>query len=99
MIVFSTVLSVLTFVGVSVLYGYQTFLISYNLTSIEYHKYVPKEYSPYFKPTKLQNFKNLLGLSYFSWFFPVFHNTKQNDGYFYVKSDSDIINDSNLTIK
>jgi hypothetical protein len=98
LIITSTVFIVLVFIGVSVLFGLQTFLILNNITNIEYLKYKPIQSSPYYKPTKLQNFKNLMGSNYFMWPFPITHKSIQNDGYIYVKSFSNIINHTNLTI-
>jgi len=81
-IVMSTVICVITIVGVSILFFLQTYLISQNVTGIEYHKYRPIANCPNYKPNNiLINFKKVLGNNVALWFIPVFFESKDEEDY------------------
>ena len=70
----------ITIVGVSVLFSLQTYLISQNVTGIEYHIHRPIESSPYYKPHNiLRNFQKVLGNNVALWFIPVFYESKEEE--------------------
>ena len=81
-IVLTTAICVITIVGVSVLFSLQTYLISQNVTGIEYHIHRPIESSPYYKPHNiLRNFQKVMGNNVALWFIPVFYESKEEEDY------------------
>jgi len=88
LILISTLMSLFTIAGVATLFSFQIYLISNNLSGIEYHKYIPKERSPYYNSNALQNLKNLLGDKFMIWFFPVFYSSKNDHEFLKVKTHS-----------
>ena len=86
MILISTLMSLFTLVGVTVLFSFQIYLVSNNLSGIEYNKYKTKECSPYYNSNSLQNFKNLLGDKFMLWFVPIFYSCKNDDEFLRVKT-------------
>ena len=91
LILISTLMSLFTIVGVTTLFSFQIYLISNNLSGIEYHKYRPKECSPHYNANSLQNIKNLLGENFISWLLPRFYSSKHDEEYLNVKPKKLII--------
>lgn len=80
LVLFSTVSSVLLFIGIGILLVLHSYLIFNNLTTIENMKYKKKENSPFYSNNICSNFKLVMGNSIFIWFLPVFYKD-DHEGY------------------
>jgi hypothetical protein len=69
--------------AVGVLFGYQTYLIVNNITSIESNESDKPESSHLYCKDKLVIFKSVMGDYPFEWFLPVFRSNVYNAGYSY----------------
>jgi len=85
MIILATVLASLTFVSIISLFFSQIFLISRNITNIEFDANRNKENAnPYYAETyRLFMFKALMGFKIWKWFFPIVEPNIYNGGYVY----------------
>lgn len=84
MIIGGATLSFCMTIAIGVLFGYQTYLIMNNLTSIENSHYRSKHESPYYFSNKISNLKSVLGFNVgLFWFIPYFKSNKLNNGYSY----------------
>ena len=83
MIICVTVLTFVTFLSVVSLFCSQTFLISSNITNIEFDTFRGKENNnPFYTKThKLFMFKSVMGFDIWKWFFPIFESNRYNGGY------------------
>ena len=85
MIILATVLTSLTFLSVISLFLSQIFLISKNITNIEFDAFKNKENTnPYYAETdRYFMFKSLMGFEVWKWFFPIVEPNIYNGGYVY----------------
>ena len=85
MIILATVLASLTLVSIISLFFSQIFLISRNITNIEFDSFRNKENTnPYYAETyRLFMFKALMGFKIWKWFFPIVEPNIYNGGYIY----------------
>ena len=85
MIILATVLASLTFISIISLFFSQIFLISRNITNIEYDAFRNKENkNPYYAETnRYFMFKAFMGFEIWKWFFPIVEPNIYNGGYVY----------------
>jgi hypothetical protein len=80
--------------AIGALFGYQTYLIMSNHTSIESSHFRNKNTSPYYakKGYKIKAFTTLMGLnkSIFFWFLPIFEKNAYNNGSSYLNLEMNI---------
>ena len=89
-IVLGLLLSFAMTFSIGLLFYYQSYFISNNITTVEKAKHVFPEDNIYYSPDKLHNFKIVLGMkSYFEWFIPVFKPNIFNSGYEFALNRGD----------
>jgi hypothetical protein len=81
LIVVSTTMSIILFIGIFVLFIVHTYYILNNLTSIENMKYKKIEDSPFYNKNKIENFKKVMGQNFFEWWLPIFTVSNKDNGY------------------
>jgi hypothetical protein len=93
LIIVGMILAAAMTIAIGILFTYQSYLMRYNMTSIESSIYSEKIKNPYFFKSRLLAFKSVLGTKVgLEWFLPVFKPNIYNDAYNYKHSEMDNLN-------
>ena len=88
MIILGLFLSFAMTISIGLLFLVQTYLISNNLTTIEYHKYKNIKENPYFSTSKWFNIAIVMGFrSKMEWFLPIYEENPYNNQYNFNKAN------------
>ncbi len=88
MIIFSSLLALSMSCAIGFLFFFQTKMIMNNQTTIENHIFNDATVSPWYYPSKLHNFKIVLGRTVMEWLFPISVNNIYNGGYSFYNPDN-----------
>lgn len=87
LIIVGMILSCAMTLAIGILFTYQSYLMRYNMTSIESSMYSEKSKNPYYFKSIIISFKSVLGMNIgYEWFLPGFKPNTYNDGYNYKHS-------------
>jgi palmitoyltransferase ZDHHC2/15/20 len=96
LIIVGMILAFAMALAIGILFSYQSYLMRYNMTSIESSIYTDKKKNPYFYKSILISFKSVLGMRFgFEWFLPIFKPNVYNDGYDYRQMEMENVNGYN----
>jgi hypothetical protein len=88
LIIVGMILAAAMTLAIGILFSYQSYLMRYNMTSIESSIYSEKNKNPYFFKSVALAFKSVLGTNVgLEWFIPVFKPNIYNDGYNYKQCE------------